>query len=153
MDNHTTFETESEHSGDNLLIHVHNYHKQYRETVAVEDLNFEVRAGDVLGLVGPNGAGKTTTLRAICGIITPTLGELSVAGYDVQEDPVPAKQQLAYVPDDPKLFDSLTIWEHLKFIASAYRVDDYEEKANELLRAFELEEKGYDWLKEEPAPA
>ncbi len=141
MNNHNTLETESEHSGDNLLIHVHNYHKQYRETVAVEGLSFEVRAGNVLGLVGPNGAGKTTTLRAICGIITPTLGELSVAGYDVQEDPVPAKQQLAYVPDDPKLFDTLTIWEHLKFIASAYRVDDYETKANELLNAFELEEK------------
>lgn len=141
MDNHNTNVIESERSGNELLIQVQNYHKQYRETVAVEDLNFEVRAGDVLGLVGPNGAGKTTTLRAICGIITPTMGTLSVAGYDIQDDPVPAKQQLAYVPDDPKLFDTLTIREHLKFIASAYRVADFEPIANELLTAFELVEK------------
>ncbi len=141
MDNHNTFEAKSKQSGNDLLIRVHNFHKQYRETVAVEDLNFEAHAGNILGLVGPNGAGKTTTLRAICGIIPPTLGELSVAGYDVQEDPIPAKQLLAYVPDDPKLFDTLTIWEHLKFIASAYRVNDYETKAGELLSAFELEEK------------
>ena len=126
---------------NDILIDIKNYHKQYRETVAVEDLSFEVRAGDILGLVGPNGAGKTTTLRALCGIITPTRGELLISGNDILDDPVAAKRQLAYVPDDPRLFDSLTIWEHIKFIASAYRVLDYQDKANQLLKLFDLEEK------------
>jgi len=94
-----------------------------------------------MGLVGPNGAGKTTTLRAIAGIIPPTQGKLSVAGHDVVADPVAAKSALAYVPDDPKLFDTLTAWEHLEFVASAYRVANFEARASYLLAQFELEEK------------
>ncbi len=86
------------------LIRVEDYHKTYGETVAVAGLSFHVETGQILGLVGPNGAGKTTTLRAIAGIIPPTEGRLSVAGYDLATESVKAKQQLAYVPDDPKLF-------------------------------------------------
>jgi ABC-2 type transport system ATP-binding protein len=123
------------------VIHVQEYHKAYRETIAVDGLSFEVPAGAILGLVGPNGAGKTTTLRALAGIIRPTRGRLYVAGHDVVNDPVAAKRELAYIPDDPKLFDALTIWEHLQFIASAYRVADFAPKGEALLRQFELEEK------------
>ncbi len=123
------------------MIHVQEYHKAYRETIAVDGLSFEVPAGAILGLVGPNGAGKTTTLRALAGIIRPTRGRLWVAGHDVVNDPVAAKRELAYIPDDPKLFDALTIWEHLQFIASAYRVADFAPKGEALLRQFELEEK------------
>jgi ABC-2 type transport system ATP-binding protein len=123
------------------VIHVQEYHKAYRETIAVDGLSFEVPAGAILGLVGPNGAGKTTTLRALAGIIRPTRGRLWVAGHDVVNDPVAAKRELAYIPDDPKLFDALTIWEHLQFIASAYRVADFAPKGEALLRQFELEEK------------
>jgi ABC-2 type transport system ATP-binding protein len=120
------------------LIQVTNFHKAYRGTVAVEALSFEVQPGQVLGLLGPNGAGKTTTMRAICGVIPPTGGQLLVAGHDVVREPVAAKSLLAYVPDDPKLFDALTVWEHLEFIASAYRVDAFEAEANALLDQFEL---------------
>ena len=123
------------------MIHVQEYHKAYRETIAVDGLSFEVPAGAIFGLVGPNGAGKTTTLRALAGIIRPTRGRLWVAGHDVVNDPVAAKRELAYIPDDPKLFDALTIWEHLQFIASAYRVADFAPKGEALLRQFELEEK------------
>ncbi|MEW6234801.1 MAG: ABC transporter ATP-binding protein [Candidatus Omnitrophota bacterium] len=123
------------------MIKVDDYHKTYRETVAVEGLSFEVGPGEILGLVGPNGAGKTTTLRAICGIIPPTKGQLFVAGCDIVENPVEAKRQIAFIPDDPHLFDTLTVWEHLKFVASAYRVENYEEKGAALLKKFELEEK------------
>jgi ABC-2 type transport system ATP-binding protein len=123
------------------LIQVEDYHKNYREVVAVAGLSFEVRPGEILGLVGPNGAGKTTTLRAIAGIIPPTRGRLLVAGHDVVKDPVSAKRALAYVPDDPKLFESLTVWEHLQFIASAYRVTDLETKGAQLLAQFQLTEK------------
>ena len=110
------------------LIRVNDYHKTYRETVAVAGLSFEVPAGAILGLVGPNGAGKTTTMRALAGIIRPTRGTLSIAGHDVVADPLAAKRELAYIPDDPKLFDALTVWEHLEFIASAYRVADFAPK-------------------------
>jgi len=120
------------------LIQVTDFHKAYRGTVAVEALSFDVQPGQVLGLLGPNGAGKTTTMRAIAGVIPPTRGRLLVAGQDVSVDPVAAKRLLAYVPDDPKLFDALTVWEHLQFIASAYRVNDFEAHASALLDQFEL---------------
>ena len=123
---------------ENLMIEVVDYHKNYQDTVAVAGLSFEVRAGEILGLLGPNGAGKTTTMRAITGIIPPTRGQLRVAGIDVVADPVGAKSQLAYVPDDPKLFDTLTVWEHLEFIAAAYRLGDWKEEADRLLERFEL---------------
>jgi ABC-2 type transport system ATP-binding protein len=123
------------------LIRVEDFHKTYRETVAVAGLSFHVPPGTILGLVGPNGAGKTTTLRALAGIIRPTRGSLSIAGHDVLTDPIAAKRELAYIPDDPKLFDALTVWEHLEFIASAYRVDDFVPKGEALLRQFELVEK------------
>ncbi len=123
------------------MIVVQDYHKVYRETVAVDGLSFEVAPGSILGLLGPNGAGKTTTLRALAGILRPTRGRMFVAGHDVVADPVAAKRRLAYIPDDPKLFDALTVWEHLQFIASAYRVGEFREKGEELLRRFDLTEK------------
>ncbi len=122
-------------------LEVIDYHKTYLETVAVSGLSFSVRKGEILGLLGPNGAGKTTTMRAICGIIPPTRGQLRVGGRDVVADPVGAKSLLAYVPDDPKLFDTLTVWEHLEFIASAYRISDWNEPAQLLLHRFELSPK------------
>jgi ABC-2 type transport system ATP-binding protein len=137
----SAYETHGAGGGAQTAICVEDYHKTYQETVAVEGLSFQVEAGQVLGLVGPNGAGKTTTLKAIAGIIPPTKGRLSVAGFDVATQPVQAKQRLAYIPDDPKLFESLTPREHLEFIAATYRVEDYAEKAAALLETFELTEK------------
>lgn len=124
-------------------ILIEDLHKQYRDTHAVRGLSFHVEAGRILGLVGPNGAGKTTTMRCACGIIPPTSGTLTVAGHDVVSDPVAAKRELAYVPDDPHLFDSLTVWEHLRFTASAYRVPAplWQQRGEDLLRQFELLEK------------
>ncbi len=123
------------------MIRIEDFHKSYGDTVAVQGLSFEVAPGTILGLVGPNGAGKTTTLRALAGIIPATRGKLGVAGYDLAQDSVAAKRELAYIPDEPKLFDALTVWEHLEFIAAAYRVPDFEKKATELLEEFELIEK------------
>jgi ABC-2 type transport system ATP-binding protein len=125
-----------------VSIVVEDYHKHYGDVVAVAGITFSVAPGEVLGLVGPNGAGKTTTLRALAGILTPTRGGLSIAGHDLQTDPVAAKAALAYVPDDPRLFDQLTVWEHFRFIAGAYRLDgDWQPLAEDLLARFELGEK------------
>lgn len=120
------------------LISVEHFHKCYDRTVAVEDLSFHVEAGQVLGLVGPNGAGKTTTLRTLTGIIPPTRGRLCIGGHDIVTAPVAAKRTFAYVPDDPKLFDGLTVWEHLQFTAAAYQVVSFQRPAKELLERFEL---------------
>ncbi len=125
-----------------MSIEVEDYHKVYKDFVAVQGVSFRVEPGEVLGLVGPNGAGKTTTLRALAGILEPTRGRIRIDGHDLSSDPVPAKAALAYVPDDPKLFDSLTVWEHFRFIASAYKLGpDWPEKAERLLSQFELTEK------------
>jgi len=123
------------------VIIVDGFHKTYHDTVAVSGLSFHVESGQILGLVGPNGAGKTTTLRAIAGIIPPTRGRLMIAGHDVTTQPVSAKEKFAYIPDEPKLFDALTVSEHLQFVAAAYGVADYAEKGLQLLRTFELIEK------------
>ena len=123
------------------MIQVRDYHKAYGETIAVDGLSFEVPAGAILGLLGPNGAGKTTTLRALAGIIRPTRGRLLIAGHDVVNDPIAAKRELAYIPDDPRLFEALTVREHLEFVASVYRVDNWSSRGDELLEQFELVEK------------
>ncbi len=120
------------------VLDVSDFHKAYRGVVAVEGLSFSVEPGQILGLLGPNGAGKTTTLRAIAGILPPTAGNISISGHDVHADPVTAKRHLAYVPDDPNLFDALTVWEHLRFIAAIHRMDDFQTAAEALLDQFEL---------------
>jgi ABC-2 type transport system ATP-binding protein len=122
------------------MIDVEHLYKAYGDTVAVEDVSFPVGPGQILGLLGPNGAGKTTTMRTVAGVIPPTRGQIMVAGHDVVRAPVAAKKALAYVSDDPKLFDALTVFEHLQFIASAYNVVDLKARADQLLEQFELTE-------------
>jgi ABC-2 type transport system ATP-binding protein len=122
-------------------ILVHGLTKLYRETVAVKDLSFAVQPGEILGLIGPNGAGKTTTLRVIAGIIPPSQGRVEIGGRSLAGDPIAAKRLLAYVPDDPHLFESLTVMEHFRFTASMYKVADWQERADRLLLLFELSDK------------
>jgi ABC-2 type transport system ATP-binding protein len=123
------------------MICVNNFIKSYNGFVAVRNLTFRVEPGQILGLVGPNGAGKTTILRVLSGIIPPSSGTISVADYDIVSNPVKAKQSLGYIPDEPRLFDNLTVWEHLEFFAAAYGVDNYQPAAETLLRVFSLDGK------------
>lgn len=122
-------------------IEVHRLTKLYGDLAAVQELSFAVSAGEVLGLVGPNGAGKTTTLRSLCGIVRPTSGTIRVAGHDLARDPVRAKHALAFIPDEPQLFDYLTVTEHLRFMARLYAVTDADLRIPPLLHELELEEK------------
>ena len=101
-----------------MSIVVEDFHKCYGSFIAVRGLSFQVEPGEVMGLVGPNGAGKTTTLRSLAGILRPTRGRLVIEGHDFAHAPVAAKKATAYIPDEPKLFDQLTVWEHLRFVAS-----------------------------------
>jgi len=123
------------------MIRVNNFTKTYNDFVAVRNLTFRVEPGEILGLVGPNGAGKTTMMRVLSGIIPPSSGTLSVAGHDIVSDPVKAKQALGFIPDDPRLFDTLTVWEHLEFIAATYKVVNYKPAAETLLQLFNLDGK------------
>ena len=120
------------------MIEVEQYTKLYGDTVAVNALSFTVPAGEVLGLVGPNGAGKTTTLRALAGILQPTSGTIRIAGIDLKTHPVQAKAQLAFIPDEPQLFDYLTVTEHLQFVARLYGVTDAGPRIPTLLEELEL---------------
>ena len=120
------------------VIAVQHLSKAYDTQLAVDDLSFVVNAGDILGLVGPNGAGKTTTLRTIAGILPPSSGAVSVAGFDMAQAPIEAKRRLAIVPDEPNLFASLTVWEHLEFTAHVYQVPAFAPRAEQLLQELEL---------------
>jgi len=123
------------------MIEVTGLTKLYGEFMAVNNLSFRVGPGEVLGLVGPNGAGKTTTLRCLTGIIPPTHGGIIIAGCDMLQNPVGAKAQLAFFPDEPRLFDYLTVWQHLNFVARIYRVAGYEARGEALLNELELADK------------
>ncbi|MGP1609406.1 MAG: ABC transporter ATP-binding protein [Burkholderiales bacterium] len=123
------------------MIDVRNFSKRYGDFTAVEDLSFSLRAGEVLGLVGPNGAGKTTTLRSLAGIIPPSAGSITIAGHDLRTEPVAAKRALAFFPDEPRLFDYLSVRQHLAFIARLYGVENHEAKAATLLDEFEIADK------------
>jgi len=122
-------------------IEVINLTKNYGSVVAVDSLSFSVGEGHILGLVGPNGAGKTTTLRALAGVHPPTDGQIKICGIDLRLDPVGAKRRLAFMPDEPRLFDYLTVEEHLQFVARLYQTADYRQRLDELLEEFELLDK------------
>jgi len=105
---------------------------------AVDDLSFEVHRGEIVGLIGPNGAGKTTTLRSIAGILKPTAGRISIDGHDIVNDAVEAKRALAFMPDEPHLFEYLTVAEHLRLMGRLYVVSDFDRRVRDLLDELEL---------------
>ena len=123
------------------MIAVRELTKLYGSFRAVDSISFDVGPGEVLGLVGPNGAGKTTTLRCLAGIMRPSRGTIGVGGHDIQTNPVAAKRALAFIPDEPHLFDYLTVQEHLRFVARLYGVADAERRIPGLLEELELSEK------------
>lgn len=123
------------------MIHCQGLKKLYEDHLAVDDVSFELSAGQIGGLVGPNGAGKTTTMRCMAGLIPATAGELTVAGFRITGEMLELKRQMAYVPDDPPLFDDLSVAQHMEFIGRVYQVENYREKTIELLRRFQLDDK------------
>ena len=122
------------------MIEIDNLVKTYGTFRAVDDLSLRVQRGEILGLVGPNGAGKTTTLRCLAGIIPPTTGRISIDGFDLQESGVEARSLLAFVPDEPHLFENLTVWDHMTLFARIYGVADGKEEAARLLEENSLTE-------------
>jgi len=120
------------------VIEVSGLRKHYGAVAAVSDLSFQVRDGEIVGLIGPNGAGKTSTLRCIVGIQRPTAGTITVAGHDIVAAPVEAKRHLAFMADEPQLFEYLTVREHLRLTGRIYGVADADARAERLIEELEL---------------
>ncbi|MGH4120290.1 ABC transporter ATP-binding protein [Clostridium sp.] len=120
------------------MINVRNVTKRYDKTTAVNDISFYVNDGEIAVLLGPNGAGKTTSIKCIAGLLKYE-GEIDICGYINKS--LDAKKLFGFVPETPAMYDMLTVYEHLEFIAGAYKIKDYKEKAEALLERFELSDK------------
>jgi ABC-2 type transport system ATP-binding protein len=99
--------------GEQSLVEVANLHRRYGEVHAVQGLSFQLHRGEVLGFLGPNGAGKTTTMQMICGVLAPSEGAVRIGGIDLLDNPIEAKRQLGYLPEQPPLYRELTVDEYL----------------------------------------
>jgi len=115
--------------------------KRYSEILAVDNIDLNVRTGEVFSLLGPNGSGKSTTMKMLLGLVQPDNGSVSVLGIDVQKDPVAVKRQVGYVPESPRLYEFLTGIEYLDFIGDVYGIvtEEKRERINEYLKALDLE--------------
>lgn len=123
------------------MLQINNLTKTYKGgKTAVSDLNLEIGAGDIYGFIGHNGAGKTTTIKAVVGILEFERGEILIDGHSVQEEPLLCKSMLAYIPDNPDLYEHLTGIQFLNFVADIFRVEkrDREERIRNYADAFDL---------------
>jgi ABC-2 type transport system ATP-binding protein len=120
------------------MITVSHLTKTYGAFKAVDDLSFTVQSGEIVGLIGPNGAGKTSTLRCIVGIQAPSAGTIEIDGHDIVRHPLEAKRRLAFMADEPQLFEYLTVMEHLRLTARLYRVINLEAGAKRLIDELQL---------------
>ena len=105
------------------MLKIEHLTKVYGEKKAVDDLTLEIRAGEICAFIGHNGAGKTTTLKICCGILRPDDGNVQVDGVSMADDPLEAKRRLAYLPDNPDLYEYMTGIQYLNFIADVFGVD------------------------------
>lgn len=120
------------------MLNVTNLTKRYENTLAADNLSFEVRGGEIAVLLGPNGAGKSTTIKSVAGLLE-FEGKITLNGHDNKS--VEAKRLFGYIPETPALYDLLTVWEHMEFIARAYRIENWQTRADELLRRFDMDDK------------
>ncbi len=122
------------------MLKIEHLTKTYGEKKAVDDLSLHIQKGEIYGFIGHNGAGKTTTIKSCCGILTFDEGEIFIGGSSVKTDPLTCKRKLAYIPDNPDLYEFLSGIKYLNFIADVFQVDKEtrEAKIKELADMFEL---------------
>lgn len=126
---------------DAFAVELQKVVKRYNEILAVNQVDLNIRKGEIFGLLGPNGSGKSTTLKMIIGLVQNDSGLVNVLGTDVQKDPVAVKKQVGYVPESPRLYEFLTGIEYLDFIGDIYgvRIDEKKSRITEYLKALQLE--------------
>ena len=122
------------------MIQTHHLSRSYGPKLALSDLSLRVEPGEILGFLGPNGAGKSTTVKILTGMIRPTSGSASVAGFDIVEQPIEAKKKFGYVPESAAIYDGLTAAEYLELVACLHHLDPKvaEARRHELLELFGL---------------
>ena len=106
------------------MIKVENLTKTYGSIVAIDNISFQVNKGEILGFLGPNGAGKTTTMRMLTGYMPPNEGKVEVSGFDILDDPIKAKNEIGYLPENPPLYDDMKVRDFLDFVAGLKGVDE-----------------------------
>src|SRR5438067_337568 len=104
------------------MIQIRNLRKEYKDLVALRNLNLELESGDIFGFIGPNGAGKTTTIKMLATLLTPTSGVAYVDGVNVVQNPEAVRSVVGYMPDFFGVYDDIKVWEYLDFFAAAYRI-------------------------------
>lgn len=124
------------------MLNIRNLTKKYGDKVAVDNLSLEINAGEIYGFIGHNGAGKTTTIKSVAGILNFDSGEITIDGTSVKKNPLACKRKIAYIPDNPDLFDYMTGIKYLNFIADVFGVSaaDRTERIRKYADAFELTE-------------
>ena len=122
------------------MLKIENLTKIYGDKKAVDDLSIHIRPGEIYGFIGHNGAGKTTTLKACCGILQYDSGEITVDGVSVKQDPIKCKSKIAYIPDNPDLYEFMTGIQFLNFVADVFGVGAAErkERIEKYASAFEI---------------
>ena len=122
------------------MLQIEHLTKTYGEKKAVDDLSLHILPGEIYGFIGHNGAGKTTTLKSVAGILRFDAGEIRIAGTSIRTDPLACKRKLAYIPDNPDLYDYMTGIQYLNFIANIFGVSaaDRQARIRELAERFEL---------------
>ena len=122
------------------MLYIQHLTKRYGEKKAVDDLSLHIAPGEIYGFIGHNGAGKTTTLKAVVGILPFEEGEITINGVSVKSDPLSCKRQLAYIPDNPDLYDYMTGSKYLSFIADIFGVgaEERQERIRKYADLFEL---------------
>ena len=122
------------------MLNIQHLTKTYGEKKAVDDLNLHIAPGEIYGFIGHNGAGKTTTLKSVAGILPFDEGEITIGGPSMKRDPLICKRQMAYIPDNPDLYDFMTGIQFLNFIADIFAVsaDVRQERIREYAGRFEL---------------
>lgn len=123
------------------MLEIKNLTKVYGEKKAVDNLTLEIKAGEIYGFIGHNGAGKTTTLKSVAGILHFDEGEITINGKSVKEDPIGCKKDMAYIPDNPDLYDFMTGMKYLNFIADIFRVsqEERDEKIKKYAELFQID--------------
>lgn len=126
------------------MVEVFDLTKVFNSLKAVDNISFTIKKGEIFGLLGPNGAGKTTTIRMLTGILTPTTGNAVIGGYDIQKNPLQAKQLMSIVPEMANAYIDLSPFQNLLLMGELYGIKDKrEKKARELLLLFGLHEKAH----------
>ena len=124
------------------MLYIQHLTKRYGEKKAVDDLSLHIAPGEIYGFIGHNGAGKTTTLKSVVGILQFDEGEITIDGHSVKADPLTCKRELAYIPDNPDLYDFMTGIKYLNFVADIFGVGaaERQERIRKYAEAFELTE-------------